>query len=138
MTQQQSTPDKDFKARFIALIKDLGENASKDPETIWLIGSLAGSMLEDASQSNWSELKASLSREGYDQLLNAFKAQGNELASSGNHKAAYAIQTLAISVIAPTMAKDEHIAAGNQLLDKMVDDAINMYRQNPATGNTPN
>jgi len=37
------TPNEFFKKRFISLMDDLGKNASKDLETIWLIGSLADS-----------------------------------------------------------------------------------------------
>ncbi len=127
------TPEQFFKSRFIKLMKDLGQNASKDPETIWLIGSLAGSIMHDTNKKSWADLKGSMSRQDYSSLLSAFQAQGNELAEKGNHKAAYAVEALAISVIAPTMAKDEHIASGNKLLDRMIDDAVKFYRQNPAT-----
>ncbi len=141
MTDKKTSDEKDiptvspqdyFKARFIKLIKDLGENAKDNPEIVWLIGSLAGSILEDANRTSWASFKADLSQEAYSRLLASFQKQGNELAAKGNHKAAYAIETLAISTIAPTM-KDKHIVEGNKLLDQMVDDAVAFYRKHPAT-----
>ncbi len=126
------TPEKFFKKRFISLIADLGKNARKDMETVWLIGSLAGSILNDAKSPSWASFKSSLSGEAYDRLLTALKTQGNQLAEKGHHKSAYAVETIAISVIAPTMAKDKHIAKGNELLDKMISDAIDLYHKNPA------
>ncbi|VAW21898.1 hypothetical protein MNBD_ALPHA11-105 [hydrothermal vent metagenome] len=125
------TPEEFFKKRFISLMADLGKNASKDMETIWLIGSLAGSILSDAKSPSWAKFKSSLSGEGYDRLLTALKAQGNQLSENGNHKSAYAVETIAISIIAPTMSKDPHIATGNGLLDKMISDAVDLYHKNP-------
>ncbi len=132
------TPEEFFKVRFINLFKDLGENATKDPETIWLIGSLAGSIIEENQKKSWKEFKLSLSKDAYDRLLAALKSQGNNLAQQKNFKAAYAVETLAISIIAPTMKKDEHLAKGNKLLDGMIGDAIEFYRSKPATNSKPN
>ncbi|MCF6326465.1 MAG: hypothetical protein L3J21_04125 [Devosiaceae bacterium] len=126
------TPEEFFKKRFVALMADLGKNASKDPQTIWLIGSLAGSILSDANIVQWSHFKSALSAEAYNRLLAALKTQGNDLAKDKNHRAAYAVETIAISIIAPTMAKDPHIASGNELLDKMIGDAVGFYHKNPA------
>ncbi|HFC04594.1 MAG TPA: hypothetical protein ENJ55_02715 [Rhizobiales bacterium] len=130
---RELTPKLKFKYRFMRLMADLGENAAKDPETIWLIGSLAGSIIEDAGKSSWTELKLSQDKEAQNRLLAAFQSQGTQLAKDNNHRAAYAVETLAISVIAPTMATDEHINEGNKLLDKMISDAIDYYHAHPAT-----
>jgi len=64
-------------------------------------------------------------------LLSALKSQGNQLSKDANHKSAYAVETIAISIIAPTMVKDQHIAKGNELLDKMIGDAVDLYHKNP-------
>ena len=129
------TSDQQFKARFINLIKDLGENAAKDPETIWLIGSLAGSIIEENKQKSWKELKLAMSLDDAKSLLAAFQAQGDKLAKAKNYKSAYAVETLAMSVIAPTMHNDPHLVEGNKLLDSMIADAITFYRSKPATAN---
>jgi len=125
------SPTEFFKSRFISLIADLGKNASKDPKTIWLIGSLAGSILADAKMANWTQFKSALSADAYDRMLAALKTQGNKLSQDGEHKSAYAVETIAISIIAPTMITDEHIEKGNHLLDKMIGDAIDFYHKNP-------
>lgn len=127
------TPKEFFKIRFVNLLKDLGENASKDPETIWLIGSLAGSIIEENQKKTWKEFKLSLSKEAFDRMLAALQSQGNNLAKQKNYKAAYAVETLAISIIAPTMKQDKHLVKGNKLLDSMIGDAIKFYRSKPAT-----
>lgn len=127
------TPDEFFKTRFVNLMKDLGENAKNDPETIWLIGSLAGSIIEENKKKTWKEFKLSLTKDDFNRLLAAFQSQGTRLAKDKNHKSAYAVETLAISVIAPTMNKDPHIVEGNKLLDSMIGDAIKFYRSRPAT-----
>ena len=132
------TPEQFFKIRFVNLMKDLGDNASKDPETIWLIGSLAGSIIEENNKKTWKEFKLSLAKDDFNRLLSAFQSQGSRLAKDNNHKSAYAVETLAISVIAPTMKKDPHIVKGNKLLDTMITDAITFYRRKPATNSKPN
>lgn len=126
------TPEEFFKIRFVNLLKDLGTNASKDPETIWLMGSLAGSIIEENQKKSWKEFKLSLSKDGFNRLLAALQSQGNKLAEQKNFKAAYAVETLAISIIAPTMKSDKHLVKGNKLLDSMIADAIEFYRSKPA------
>ncbi len=130
---EEPSPREIFKSRFISLLADLGKNATRDPETIWLIGSLAGSILADTKAPSWPALKSSLSAQGYDGLLESLKNQGNRLAEEGEHKSAYAVQTIAISIVAPTMADDEHIATGNELLDKMIADAVDFYHKHPVS-----
>lgn len=132
------TPDEFFKVRFVNLMKDLGENAKNDPETVWLIGSLAGSIIEENKKNTWKEFKLSMTKDDFNRLLAALQAQGNRLAKDKNHKSAYAVETLAISVIAPTMNKDPHLVEGNKLLDSMISDAIKFYRSRPAKNNTVN
>ncbi len=127
------SPQALFKHRFVMVIKDMGENVHKDPETLFLIGSLAGRLVEQAKKTSWAKTKAALSPQGYDELLNSFKDQANKLAARGNAKAAYAVEILALSLIAPTMRADEHIASGNDLLDNMIEDTIKLYRQRPKT-----
>ncbi|HHB81887.1 MAG TPA: hypothetical protein ENK61_00270 [Devosia sp.] len=143
MTEKDETtptlsPEEFFKVRFINLLKDLGENANKDPETIWLMGSLAGSIIEENQKKSWKEFKLSLSKEAFDRLLAALQAQGNNLAEQKKYKAAYAVETLAISIIAPTMKQDKHLIKGNRLLDSMIGDAIKFYRAKPATSDKLN
>ena len=123
------SPSELFKHRFIMVMSDMGENVHKDSETLFLIGSLAGALVEKAKKATWAKTKAALSPKAYDQLLNSFRDRANQLAAQGNTKAAYAAEILALSLIAPHMRDDEHIASGNDLLDNMIQDTIRFYRQ---------
>jgi len=118
-----------FKSRFVAVITDMGTNVRKDPETMFFLGSLAGRLVTEGKKTSWAKTKAALSPAAYDSLLNSFQDKANQLAAKGNAKAAYAVEILALSLIAPTMRADEHIASGNELLDNMIEDTIRFYRQ---------
>ncbi|VAW16871.1 hypothetical protein MNBD_ALPHA12-582 [hydrothermal vent metagenome] len=122
-----------FKYRFVTVIGDMGENVHKDPETLFLIGSLAASLIEQVKKPSWTKTKAALSPQAYNELLNSLKDQANQLAAKGKTKAAYAVEIMALSLIAPTMLDDEHIASGNDLLDTMIEDTIKFYRQRTAS-----
>lgn len=124
-----------FKERFVAVMKDMGQNVHKDPETLYLIGSLAAHLVKRANLTTWTELKAALSQEAYTGLVNSFKEQGNEHHKNGNRKVAYAIEILAISVICKTQNDDPQIGSGEELLDKMIEDTIGFYHRR--TANAP-
>lgn len=124
----------DFKQRLAAVLEDLNQNARKDPEALWLMGSLAGRIVKSSGKKNWPELKAALSRENYDSLLKTFETQGNELHKQGNEKAAYAVQAVAISLIASKM-NDPDISRGDELLDQFINQTVKMY--NKANTETP-
>jgi len=118
-----------FKQRFVVLMADMGTNVHKDPQTLFLVGSLATRLVDEAKKTSWAQTKAALSRDAYDSILETFRVQANQLAAKGDNKAAHAIEIVAMSVIAPAMRADEHIAAGNDLLDSMIEDTIRIYRQ---------
>lgn len=118
-----------FKKRFAAVMVDMGENVHKDGETLYLIGSLAAHLIDRAKVKSWPDLKAALSQEAYSGLLTTFQAQATDHSQKGNKKAAYAIEILAISTICMTQNDDEHIKAGEELLDKMIDDTIGLFRR---------
>lgn len=127
----EDEPDKReiFKQRFAAVMIDMGQNVHKDPETLYLIGSLAAHLIDRAKVPDWAALKKALSQEAYTGLLNTFQEQGNEHHKNNNKKAAYAIEILAISVISMTQRDDDHIAEGERLLDKMIEDTVGFFRR---------
>ncbi len=124
-----------FKERFAAVMMDMGQNVHKDPESLYLIGSLAAHLVDKANLTTWTELKAALSQHAYSGLINSFKDQGNEHHKKGNQKVAYAIEILAISVICKTQNDDPQVGSGEQLLDKMIEDTIGFYRRRSANRN---
>lgn len=120
--------EEDFKERFVAVLQDLRGNGGKDPEAMFLIGSLAARLVDRAGQPSWAAYKASMSRELYDKLLGDFQKQGNDFHKQGKAKHAYAVQVLAISLIARTQA-DPEVRAGDGLLDEMLGFLIATYRK---------
>ncbi len=134
-----SNPEEIFKKRFVEVMTEMGENTRKDPESVWLIGSLSASLLDQSKSHNWVHFKKALTPEIYNSLINSFRQQGNQLAKEGNEKAAFAVEVLALSIIAPTLSdENEPIASGDKLLNKMVQDSIDFFRRNQTTVKRPN
>lgn len=134
MTDDTGTPGPEekreiFKERFAAVMVDMGKNVHKDPETLYLIGSLAAHLMDRAKLPTWTELKAALSSEAYSSLLTTFQNQANDHHKKGNKKAAYAIEILAISVICKTQNDDPQVNSGEELLDKMIGDTVSFFRR---------
>lgn len=123
-----STKEQDFKERLVAVMRDLQENGSKDPEAVWLIGTLATGLIDVYKLRRWTEFKAQLSAAAYDQLLKDFEQQGNDYHKQGSIKAAYAIQLLAVSVVCRTQ-RDPEVRQGEKLLDQMIDRTVVAFRK---------
>jgi hypothetical protein len=132
-----ATKEEDFKERFVAVLQDLRSNGGKDPEAMFLIGSLAARLVDRAGQPSWAAYKASMAREVYDKLLGDFQKQGNDFHREGKTKHAYAVQVLAISLIARTQA-DPEVRAGDDLLNEMLGFLIAAYRKAQAATPKPN
>lgn len=132
-----ASKEEDFKERFVAVLEDLRSNGGKDPEAMFLIGSLAARLVDRAKQPGWAAYKANMGRAAYDKLLGDFQKQGNDFHKDGKAKHAYAIQVLAISLIARTQ-NDPEIRAGDGLLDEMLGFLIAAYRKAQATAPKPN
>ena len=123
-----ATKEEDFKDRFVAVLQDLRGNGGKDPEAMFLIGSLAARLVDRAKQPSWAAYKANLTSPVYAKLLNDFQKQGNDFHKEGKAKHAYAIQVLAISLIARTQ-NDVDVRAGDSLLDEILGFLIAAYRK---------
>lgn len=119
----------DLRQRLAVIVRDLDENGKHDPEAVWLIGSLAATITDKAGASSWPGFKNDISAATYDGLLIDFEKQGNALYASGEVKKAYAIQTLATSLICRTQRNDPHLREGEELLDAMITAAIGVYRK---------
>ncbi len=126
----------EFKQRFIAMMQNLHEAGVRDREAIWLMGSLAARLLDRSRQPNWPQFKQSRTKRGYDKLLADFEVEGNSYHTQKKLKQAYAIQVLAMSLIAGTQ-KDPDISAGNGLLNEIIDKAVGYYRKYPKGAQQP-
>lgn len=119
--------EKTFKNQLLLLIADIKENTGEDPETTILIGSAAAKLLDDTGAKDWPTFKSLLSREAYDGLLKSCDDDANDAITKGNHAIAYAVKTIAMSVIASRMT-DPSTATGNELLDTIITRDIEIFR----------
>jgi hypothetical protein len=120
------TKEEEFKQRFAAVVLDLTTSEDTDMKT--LIGGLAGRIISAAGAPNWIAFKARLSESAYSSLLTTFQTQGNALAQQGQHRQVYAIEVLAVSLVAKTQMGDPDIVSGTALLDPLIDQAITAAR----------
>jgi hypothetical protein len=122
------TKEEDFKQRFVAVLQDLRDDGTSDPEAIWLIGSLAATLIDKGGAGSWADLKQRLTRSGYDGLLRDFEVSGNNFHREGRGKHAYAVQVLAVSLVARTQ-QDPDLQTGSKLLDQLIESAVRVYRK---------
>ena len=128
-----------FTRRFFKVMEEMGENTKNDAEGVWMIGSLAASLLDQSQSRDWVHFKKTLTPEVYDGLIESLRKQGNQLAGEGKEKAAFAVEVIALSIIAPTQSdNNEHLVSGDKLLNKMVQDSVNFFRRNEAARKQPN
>lgn len=123
------TKEHDFKIRFATVLQDFKQNGMQDPEIMWLTGSLASDLADSVSGASWSAAKSVMDKPTYDNLLKVFETRGTEHHREGRQKHAYAIQVLAVSLIAATQRRDPEMAAGERLLDHVIDGAVAVHRQ---------
>lgn len=117
-----------FKAQLLDLLKDIRENTGSDPRTAVLIGSAAAKLLDDTETTDWSTFKNRLSKEAYDELLKSCDDDISRLKAKGEDTIAYAVQAIAMSVIASRMT-DPSTATGNELLDAVINRNIEIFRE---------
>lgn len=109
-----------FKSKFLGLVRELADPATADPQSMIAVGALARRIMDDAKVMTWSAFKRGLTRELYDATLRIFQKQGNALVKDGKLRTAYAIQVLAMSLIARTQA-DPEVEASERQLDAIID-----------------
>ncbi len=122
------TKEDDFKERLVAVLRDVNDNLAQDVEAMYLIGSLATRLVDSYKVRTWSQFKAKLTPQAYDGLLKDFNEQGNAFHRDGRAKAAYAVQVLAVSVIARTQV-DPEVKQGEKLLDDIISGMVATYRK---------
>lgn len=128
-----TTKTDELRQRIAAVLRDIQREGGKDPEAVWLIGSLAATLVDKAKDKTWAGFKSSMSQADYETLVADFQSQGNALWQAGKPKHTYAIQALALSVVALTQRSDPHLRDGEMLLDSMIEGAIGIYRKTQRT-----
>ncbi|UJW86867.1 hypothetical protein [Devosia sp. SL43] len=122
------TKETEFKQRLVAVLADLDSNGRDDGEAMFLLGSGAARICDMAGKPTWSTMKQAISMTDFNRLLEQCRIEGNKFVAEGQHKAAYAIQALALSLVARTQA-DPDIRPGEQLLDTLIDAALANFRK---------
>lgn len=122
------TRNAEFKQRFAAVLADIQQTGGQDGESMALIGSLAAELSANLQQPNWSSAKSVMSRQTYNDLLKIFEQRGNEYHSAGRDRHAYAIQALAMSLVASTMRADPQLAQGEKMLDAVIDRSVAVFQ----------
>ena len=125
------TKEQDFKHRFTTVLRDLQQDGASDPAAMLLLGSLAADLSRDLHAANWTQAKQAMTATTYDALLRKMEQEGNAHHAAGRNKHAYAIQALAVSLIARTQRADPEMVTGDQLLDKLINTAIALYQAQP-------
>ena len=127
-TPTKEVRDAEFKQRFVAVLSDIQKSGQEDGEALGLIGHLASDLAKSLQRPNWSSAKAVITPQTYNDLLKVFEQRGNEYHQAGKAKHTYAIQALAMSLIAGTMRKDQQMAEGEKFLDALIDHAVATYQ----------
>ena len=123
-----------FKQRFAALLAELTAPEGVDAQTMTMIGALARRIMDDAKVTSWQAFKLTQTAPLYDATLRTFQKQGNALVADGKLRTAYAVQVLAMSLIARTQ-KDAAVQAGDRQLDGIIDFAASQPRSPGQTAN---
>ena len=123
------TKQEDIKIRLATMLKDLHENGTDDGEAMFLLGSLAAGLADDLKSPDWIAAKNAMTLRTRDDVLRTFQDQGNRHHREGRTRQAYAIQALAMSLIAATLRDNPDIAAGEPLLDQVIAAAEANFRR---------
>jgi hypothetical protein len=128
------TKEELFRQRFLALVAEVSEPGAVDQSTLTAIGTVARRMMDDAKVKQWATFKRSQTRQLYDATLRIFEKQGNAMMREKKLRTAFAIQVLAMSLIARTQTGPEVQAADRQL-DAIIDFAANQPLPRPGAAN---
>ena len=119
---------REFRSRLVAIMQDLQQGGLRDAEAMRILGKLASGLVATQRYKSWAQFKVALPTEGYNRLIEDFRDQGNAYIGEGKVKAAYAIQLLAMSMIARTMDEPD-LRQGVTLLDSVVERALRTHRR---------
>lgn len=128
----QKEHEAQFKQRLAAVLEDLKDSGMQDGEAMFFLGNFASRVCDSAGKVGWTDVKNVITTNDYDRLLKEFETEGNRLHAEGSAKAAYALQAMAISLVARTQT-DPQVRSGETLLDIVIDTAIGNYRKHART-----
>lgn len=133
MTEELAEPDQigDFAARFHEVVDDLDRTGRRENETMWLLGSLAARLVDEARADNWTDLKLKIAPGSLAEVVTTLDAQAEIYASEGRDKAAYVARLLGISLVAGRIA-DPLLRQRDMMLNTFIDTAATVFKQSRA------
>ena len=132
-----ATKEEEFRERFVAVMKDLHENGQPDQEAMFLIGSLASTLMKRGNSPSWPTFKSTLKPVDYSLLLSDLEKQGNKFHKDGKRKHAFAVQVLAMSVVADSQTHRD-VTEGNKLLNQYIAGLVRAFRKAESMTPKPN
>jgi hypothetical protein len=123
-----TTKEEDFKQRLAAVLADLRQDGVEDGKAMFILGAAATRMCDLLKQPTWSALKPALSKSEQNRLLAQLGRDGDQMLAEGKGKHAYAVQALAVSLVAHSQS-DPIVREGEKLLDAIIDQTIANFRK---------
>lgn len=130
--EQPGDLNAEFRAKFEALMRDMGTNVQNDARMLNLLGATANSITSQHNTKGWVDMKRRMNEKDFNRLLGYFRDSGNVAFRKGDKKRAYAYEILAISLIARNMHADKVMKMGDTMLDQMIEQTIALHRRGGA------
>ncbi|MGV3491025.1 MAG: hypothetical protein ACO1OG_06845 [Devosia sp.] len=113
------TKEEDFARRFGTMMAELHSKHLPNRARMMQVGGLAANLMRQAGAKTWPSYKKLLRPDQEAALLAAFRDSGHEKFAAGKQDEFYAIEVLAMSVVASRM-KDPVLKQGELLLDRII------------------
>jgi hypothetical protein len=118
----------DLRQRLGAILADLNAAGLEDGEAMYVLGGATAGLIDRGGAKDWTSFKQGLPAADFARLLKQVETEGNQLVADGKHKAAYALQALAVSLVA-SRQDDKVLRDGEQLLDAVIDTTVANFRK---------
>lgn len=118
-----------FIARYHQVVDELDKSARNDPETMWLLGSLAARLVTNTEAQNWRQLKLILDDKSLKELVETLETNAGTYETEGKVKPAYVARLLGISLVAGKLS-DPKTRQRDELLTHFIDTAAYVYITN--------
>jgi hypothetical protein len=118
-----------FIAKYHDVVDELDRTGRGDPETMWLLGSLAARLVTSTDAQNWMHLKLVIDDKSLKELVETLDGNAATYEAEGKTKAAYVARLLGISLVAGKLP-DPRTRQRDQLLSHFIDTAAYVYITN--------
>lgn len=119
----------EFIARYHQVVDELDRTGRSDPETMWLLGSLAARLVTNTDAQNWRQLKLMIDDKSLRELVETLENNAATYEADGKVKPAYVARLLGISLVAGKIP-DPRTRQREDLLTHFIDTAAYVYITN--------